>query len=174
MMPAVQPFLLGAGWMEMRDGDESCRSIFNRHYSRQIYRDGRRPKLFMGPGEKTVLMRAEGRALFAWRKFIDDSGQTGINCAIYRNEGEELGETLILEAEVPARDRWPGERFYTYVDPRKVAPTMVRGKPVWGFVFYRAGWHFVGLTKGGLHILAKENRSAASPADPHHMRGTPS
>lgn len=152
----VQPFLIGEGWIVVRDGDASCRAIFDRHYSRYLYADGRRPKLFMGPGEKMALLRADGRALFAWRKFLDDSGQKGINCAIYRNEGDELGEALILEAEVPARSRWPGERFYTYVDPRKVKPKMTRGRPVWGLVFYRAGWHFVGLTKGGLHILAKE------------------
>lgn len=160
-MASVQPFLIGDGWVEMRDGDESCRAIFDRHYSRYLYADGRRPKLFVGPGEKTVLMRADGRALFVWRKFIDASGQLGVNCSIFRNEGDELASELILEAETVARRRWPTDRFYTYVGPAKVRPTMVRGYPVWGFCFYRAGWHYDGLTKGGLHILAKPVASDA-------------
>ena len=155
-MDGVQPFLIGDGWMEMRDGDASCRTIFARHYSRYVYADGRKPKLFMGPGEKMVLMRADGMALFGWRKFIDASGQRGVNCAIFRNEGSEVSSSLILEAEAPARARWPCERFYTYVDHRKVAPTMVRGAPVWGFCFLKAGWSFAGISKSGKLIWAKD------------------
>ena len=152
---SVQPFLLGAGWVEMRDGDESCRAIFDRHYSRYVYGDGRKPKLFVGPGEKTVLMRADGLALFVWRKFIDASGQEGVNCAIFRNEGDELASDLILEAETVARRRWPDDRLYTYVDPAKVRPTMVRGHPVWGWCYYRAGWTFAAVTKSGKIVLHK-------------------
>lgn len=152
---SVQPFLIGEGWMEMKDGDESCRTLFDRHYSRYRYADGRKPALFVGPGQKLVLMRADGGGLFAWRKFIDDSGQKGVCCAIFRREGGEVASTMILEAERPARARWPGERFYTLVDPRKVEPTMVRGYPVWGYCFYRAGWKFSGLTQGGKHVLDK-------------------
>ena len=150
-----QPFLLGEGWMEMRDGDETCRALYHRHYSRYRYADGRTPKLILGPGEKMLLLRADGRALFAWRRFIDDSGQEGINCAVFRNEGDEVASRLILEAEEPARRRWPSERFYTYVDPSKVRPTMHRGFPVWGFCFHRAGWSFDSVTKGGKIVLAK-------------------
>lgn len=158
----VQPFLIGDGWIERRDGDDSCRAIFDRHYSRYVYADGRTPKLFLGPGYKRVLMRSDGSALFCWRKFIDDcrdiytdERQDGVNCAVFRNEGTALASALILEAEsIPARD-WPGERLYTYIDPKKVKPTMVRSRPVWGFCFYQAGWKFAGLTKTGLHILDK-------------------
>lgn len=53
---AIQPFLLGEGWIEVRDGDASCRAIFDRHYSRYRYADGRRPKLILGPGEKMLLL----------------------------------------------------------------------------------------------------------------------
>lgn len=141
----------------MKDGDDSCRAIFDNHYSRYIYADGRRPKLIVGPGEKMLLLRADGAALFAWRRFIDDSGQQGVNCAIFRNEGDDVASALIIEAEEPARRRWPGLRFYTYIDPRKIKPTMVRGHPVWGFCFYRAGWRYAGMTKSGKIIMEKNN-----------------
>lgn len=158
---SVQPFLIGDGWLELKDGDESARTIFDRHYSRYVYADGRKPKLFMGPGQKMVLMRGDGLALFGWRKFISADDQTGINCAIFRNEGGGLASGLILEAEALAGARWPGERFYTYVDPRKVAPTLIKGPrgliyPVWGYCFLQAGWVFVGVTKSGKLIYAKE------------------
>jgi hypothetical protein len=163
----VQPFLIGSGWMEMRDGDDSCRAIFDRHYSRYVYADGRRPRLFIGPGEKMPLMRADGSALFAWRKFRSmDLGQDGVNCAVFRNEGRELASVLILEAEAFARERWPNQRFYTYIDPAKVQATMVRGYPVWGFCFYKAGWSFAGVSKGGKIIMHKLPESDLS-----HLKG---
>jgi hypothetical protein len=154
----IQPSLIPGGWIEMKDGDESCRTIFDRHYSRRVYADGRKPKQFIGPGEKHPLMLADGRALFAWRKHISDDGQMGVNCAIFRNEQDDIkASDLIRQAVAIARARWyPGERFYTYIDPRKVIPTMVRGYPVWGWCFYKAGWKFDKVGKGGKHVLALE------------------
>lgn len=156
----IQPSLIHDGWVELKDGDESARTIFDRHYSRRVYVDGRKPKLFMGPGTKHPLMLADGRALFAWRKHISDDGQTGVNCAIYRNEQHEVkASVLIRQAVHLARERWwPDERFYTYIDPRKVKPVLVRGIPCFGFCFWKAGWHFVGVGKGGKFIWALESR----------------
>ena len=139
--------------MVMLDGDPSCRAIFDRHYSRYVYADGRKPKLFVGPGEKLVLMQADGTALCVWRKFISGDNQQGINCAIYRNESDKTASVMLLDAMAMAWRRWPKERLYTYVNPRKVKQTMERSRPVWGFCFYKAGWSFAGLTKQGLHIL---------------------
>ena len=155
-METVQPFLIGDGWIEMKDGDDSCRAIFHRHYSHRIYADGRRPKLFVGPGQKCVLLRADGSAMFVWRKFKSDDGQRGVNCAVFRNEGDELASALIREAMGLAWERWPGERFYTYIDPRKVRPTMFRGYPVWGWCFYKAGWKYDGVGKGGKIVLCAD------------------
>lgn len=150
----IQPSLIERGWIDRLDGDESCRTIFDRHYSRRVYRDGRRPKLFVGPGFKRVLMRADGSGLFVWRKFISDDGQQGVNCAVFRNEGDEVASVLIQEAVEIARQDWPSERFYTYIDPRKVPATMFRGYPVFGWCFYKAGWKFAGVGKAGKHVLA--------------------
>jgi hypothetical protein len=164
----IQPSLIhDGGWLELKDGDESCRTIFNRHYSRRVYADGRKPKQFVGPGQKKVLMLADGRALFAWRKHISDDGQIGVNCAIFRNESDEVASMLIRHAVQFARDKWwPDERFYTYIDPRKVKPTMFRGYPVWGWCFYKAGWKFAGVGKGGKHVLALAQPRSGLRVDP--------
>ena len=73
-------------WRLSRDGDPVGLQLYRRHYSRRVYADGRDPALFVGPGEKTVLLSHDDDALFVWRKFIDASGQDGVNCAVFRNE----------------------------------------------------------------------------------------
>lgn len=143
-------------WVQVRDGDDTARAIFDRHYSRIHYADGRAPLLFVGPGEKMVLMTPAADALFIWRRFIDDaqdgSGQpqSGVNCAVFRNEGPARSSDLILAAETWADRRWPGLRRYTYVNPGRI-----RTKRDPGRCFLRAGWRLCGHTKGGLLILEK-------------------
>lgn len=151
----IQPSMIHDGWLEVKDGDESIRTLYERHYSHRSYADGRRPKLILGPGRKRPLLLANGKALFAWREHISDDGQTGVNCAVFRNEESgELASVLIRQAVGIARERWwPTQRFYTYVDPRKVRATMFRGYPVWGWCFYKAGWKFHRIGKGGKHVL---------------------
>lgn len=138
---SVQPFLIGQGWIEVKDGNDSVRSIFERHYSRYVYADGRKPLLFVGPGQKMVLMTACARAIFAWRKFKSRDEQAGVNCAIFRNEGAGVSSELIRQADALADRRWPRERHYTYVNPREVAS----GNP--GYCFIMAGWRRCGVTK---------------------------
>ena len=140
-MSAVQPYLLLQGWVVTHDGDDTARGIFDRHYSRYRYADGRRPLLFVGPGEKLVLVRHDARALFVWRRFISGDGQAGVNCAVFRNEGAELSSRLIQEADALADARWPGERHYTYVAPKRIRSS----NP--GFCFKAAGWRRCGETK---------------------------
>jgi len=118
-----------------RDGDADCLALFERHYSCKEYKDGRVRRLFCGPGAKLVLVTPDLKALFVWRKFKDDSGQEGVNCAVFRNEGAGLASALILEAEEWAWRRWPDEkRLYTYVNGKKI-----RSKNP-GFCFLKAGW----------------------------------
>ncbi|NGZ99375.1 hypothetical protein G5V59_00100 [Nocardioides sp. W3-2-3] len=86
-------------WRTARDGDPIGRALYDRHYSRRSYRDGRRPSLFVGPGEKLVLLAHDDQALLAWRRFHDASGQRGVNCAVFRNEGPTLASRLLIDAE---------------------------------------------------------------------------
>lgn len=133
-------FQLGV-WIEVKDGNDTARDIFDGHYSRYFYADGRKPKLFVGPGEKMILVTPEADALFVWRKFISGDGQQGVNCAVFHNSSNRLSSELILEAERLAFERWPGERFYTYVNPHKVRSV----NP--GCCFKKAGWRRCGVTK---------------------------
>jgi hypothetical protein len=134
--------LIETNWLEVKDGNNTARAIFDCHYSRYVYKDGRKPKLFVGPGEKMVLISPDALALFVWRKFISGDGQTGINCAVFRNESPRLSSDLIRECDSIADDRWPGERHYTYVNPRAI-----RRKRDPGRCFIKAGWALCGITK---------------------------
>lgn len=140
---SAQPFLLPAGlWTEVYDGNGTAFHLFRRHYS--FNRSKRIPDTetrIAGPGEKMLLLTADATALFVWRKFMSKDNQQGVNCAVFRNESRHLASDLILEAMRLGWERWPGTRFYTYVNPRKVRST----NP--GYCFLRAGWSRCGVTK---------------------------
>ena len=151
LLPRTGSRKLGRYWHEAKDGDADARALFDRHYSRYRYKDGRKPKLFCGPGEKMVLLTEAADALFVWRKFRSADGQQGINCAIFRNESAHLSSDMILDAEEIAWRRWPQTRLFTYVK----AEAITSRNP--GYCFKRAGWRQCGITKvNKLVILEKE------------------
>jgi hypothetical protein len=150
----ILPMDLGSSWTPIQDADPRGFALFSRHYPYKKYADGRRKASgyrnalhFVGPGQKMVLLSVDGRAVFAWRKFIDDSGQQGVNCSIFRNEGQFKSSRLIFEADDLAWSRWQGERLYTFVNPTKIRST----NP--GCCFKEAGWRECGETNSGLLIL---------------------
>lgn len=156
MSIAVQGLIEGLGfvpastsWLEARDGNPVVWALARGHYSAA---KNPSPKIrqCVGPGEKLVLLHRTGLAAFAWRKFRDDSGQQGVNNTLFVNHGAGLSSALILEAEQIAWARWPGERLYTYVNPRKVK------SPNPGYCYLCAGWRRWGWTTGGLLVLEKE------------------
>lgn len=136
-----QPFLLASDgpWTRVRDGNTTVSAIYDRHYSRGPASLGH--LRVAGPGEKMVLLSPCARAIFVWRKFISKDNQVGINCAIFRNEGAGRSSDLIRSAMELAWSKWPGERFYTYVNPRRVRSA----NP--GYCFLMAGWRRCGITK---------------------------
>lgn len=137
-------------WWLSQDGDLDCLELYERHYSAYRYADGRERKLFVGPGEKVVLRTERGDACFVWRKFIDDSGQKGINCAVFRNESPHRSSHLVRQADSIADCLWPDSRHYTYVNAKAIRSS----NP--GFCFLVAGWRKCGMTKSGLLILEKQ------------------
>ncbi len=136
-------------WWLTKDGDADCLELYERHYSSRRYADGRRRRLFVGPGEKLVLRTKDGDAMFVWRKFRDMRAEEGINCAVFRNESQHRSSELIRQADEIADCVWPDSRHYTYVNPQKVRSS----NP--GFCFLSAGWRKCGRTKGGLIVLER-------------------
>jgi hypothetical protein len=151
LLPRTGSRKLGRYWHEAKDGNADARELFNRHYSRYRYKDGRKPKLFCGPGEKMVLLTEAADALFVWRKFRSADGQQGVNCMVFRNESPHLSSDMILDAEEIAWRRWPQARLFTYVKSEAIKSR----NP--GYCFKRAGWRQCGITKvNKLVILEKE------------------
>ena len=134
-------------WWLTKDGDRDCLGLYERHYSAHRYADGRKRTKFVGPGEKVVLRTLNGDAVWAWRKFIDDSGQEGVNCAVFRNESSHRSSDLIRQADAIANVIWPDMRRYTYVDAKAVRSRNA------GYCFVVAGWRRCGFTKGGLIVM---------------------
>ena len=144
------PRSMARHWWLTKDGDCDCLELYERHYSAYRYRDGRVRKLFCGPGQKVVLRTRSGDACFIWRVFMDNSGQEGANCAMFRNESSHQSSELIRQADQVAFAIWPDRRHYTYVNAKAVRST----NP--GFCFIKAGWRRCGMTRGGLVILERE------------------
>lgn len=144
-------------WIEVKDGDNDAFLLMSRHYSFRRYRDFRREnksnpnrRLFIGPGEKIVLVTPCLDALFCWRFFFQFDRTKVLHCSVFRNEGPVLSSSLIIEAEKIAVEKWGRRIAFTYVNTKKVRST----NP--GFCFLKAGWCRCGWTKRGLLILSKE------------------
>ena len=79
--------------------DDEMRQLADRHYSRRTV--GARQ--FAYSGRKLVLRDAAGLVLFVWM-YPDPAmrmdGQTGYNCAIFRNETTRRSSDIILEARM--------------------------------------------------------------------------
>ena len=122
----------------------------DRHYSRKKIGSPQ----FMPPGRKLVLRNAEGTILFGWLWAKDEyrlDHQTGYNCTIFRNESDRKSSEIIIEAENLAVEKWGLNRFYTYVNAKKIRSS----NP--GYCFIRAGYKKIGVSKAGLILLAKES-----------------
>jgi hypothetical protein len=137
-------------WLPIRDGDARGRALFRRHYSWEASHKRTNSPKFVGPGEYLMLLTPDALALFVWRaeRFRRDD-QTGINCAVFRNEGPVRSSVLIREACDLAWARWPGERLYTFVNPARVRSA----NP--GYCFLAAEWRRCGRSAEGLLILER-------------------
>ena len=144
-------------WLPATDGDDRARALYLRHYSSKKNRTpGKTARQFLKPGEKMLLLTVECSAVFAWvRQQYRRDGQEGVECTIFRNEGETLSSVLIREADQLADERWPNVRHFTYVDPSEVESS----NP--GYCFLQAGWRRVpGETSRGLIVLERTQQAA--------------
>lgn len=141
-------------WYLTKDGDATLLALYERHYSAYEYKDGRTRSQFVGPGEHIVLRTDAGDAGFVWRRFIDDSGERGVNCAFFRNESPHKSSEFIRQACAIADFAWPGARLYTFVDPEAVRSAHP------GSCFMAARWKRLKHSTGsGKRILALRLRT---------------
>lgn len=139
-------------WVIVKDGHPAAREIFERHYSaNKAKRQKKKTKLFVGPGQKMVMLTPRQDALFVWRltEFRKDN-QYGAECSVFRNESVGKSSDMILEAEKMALERWPFlTRFFTYVDPPKIKSS----NP--GYCYQKAGYRKIYKNRNGLLLLHK-------------------
>jgi len=133
-------------WVQGNEGEDF--DFFRRHYSAAKNRSPKQRK-FVGPGDRILLRGNLCNALFVWlkQKFRSDD-EVGVNCAVFRNESEHRSSDMIREAVAIAWDKWPGQRLFTMIDPKKIRST----NP--GYCFLMAGWQRCErVTSRGLLIL---------------------
>lgn len=164
-------FEFTTGLMRTTHFDSEMAALADRHYSRRTV--GARQ--FLYSGRKLVLRNAEGTVLFGWL-FPDPTmrmdGQSGYNCAIFRNESTRQASDIILEAEILAFEKWGPNRLYTYIDPAKTKVILSTfDRPLWGirkgeriigYSYRRAGWKplvrkngLPRISKAGQHLFVK-------------------
>ena len=134
-------FQSGENWYGVSKRDPRVVGLYARHYSSTKNNKGIAEWLSFGitsPGAVIVLLTSDASALFVWLKQkYHSNDQSGVNCAVFRNEGNILSSVLIQEAETFAWAKWAGERLFTYVDPGAVNSR----NP--GYCFKMAGWELV-------------------------------
>lgn len=142
--------LMDCHWFATKQTDAAVVCHYLKHYSSE--KSGRKGTQFahgiVGQGETLTLLTDDGAAVFLWqRQEIRDDSQTGVGCAIFRNESAVRSSELIREADELAWSKWPGERHFTFVNPTKIRSS----NP--GYCFKAAGWQRCGVSKSGLVIL---------------------
>lgn len=142
-------------WMKSNRADPKARAVADRHYNRQ--KPG--SPQFVPPGRCLVLYaeNESGRALWVtswpYAQYVKHQWAGAWMCSAFRNEGAGLASELIRDAVSATRSFFgepPELGMVTFIDRKKVRPTMVHGAPTWGYTYELAGFQCVGETKGGL------------------------
>lgn len=143
-------------WELSYRADPFACDIADRHYSRQSIGSDQ----FVPPGRCFVLKRltkSGGKAAWAtswpFAEYVKHDWAGAWMNTFFRNEGAAPSHKLILAAIAATRAHWPdipALGMVTFVDPKKVRPTIRDGVEMFGACYERAGFHHVGYTKGGL------------------------
>lgn len=145
-------------WRESHRADPFSREIADRHYNRQKVGSPQ----FVPPGRCLVLKaeNRDGRALWvtSWpfAEYVKHEWAGAWVCSAFRNERAGIASIMIREAVAATRAKYPDTPeigMITFLDRRKVRPTIVRGRETWGRTWEMAGFRHVGETKGGLMAL---------------------
>lgn len=142
-------------WKKSNRADPKARELADRHYNRQ--KPG--TPQFVPPGRCLVLYTETetGKAFWvtSWpfTEYVKHQWAGAWVCSAFRNEDAGIASKMIKEA-VSATRAYFGEPpelgMITFIDTKKVKPTKVHGIDTWGYTYKKAGFKYVGKTKGGL------------------------
>ena len=139
-------------WSLSHRADPAGCTIADRHYNRQKIGSPQ----FVPPGRCLVLIDNAAPALWvtSWpfAQYVKHAWAGAWVNSLFRNEGDGRASDMIRTAIAATRALWepPALGMVTFVDPRAVPGTMVRGERVYGHCYARAGFEHIGFTKGGL------------------------
>lgn len=145
-------------WQKSNRADPRARELADRHYNRQ--KPG--TPQFVPPGRCCVFYAetSTGKAFwitsYPYAQYVKHQWAGAWICSAFRNEGAGIASEMIRQAVAATRAELgepPPLGMITFVDTKKVKPTMVHGKRTWGRTYQLAGFRPVGKTKGGLLAL---------------------
>lgn len=153
-------------WRVSHRASPAACAMADRHYNRQKIGSPQ----FVPPGRCLVLIREGALWVTSWpfAEYVKHAWAGAWVNSLFRNETDERASDLICEAVAATCFQWrvPDSGMITFVDPKAVPGTPVRGERVYGHCYLRAGFKHVGFTKGGLWAwqLLPENMPEPAPA----------
>lgn len=163
-------------WCASHRFDPAARRLADRHYNRQKIGTPQ----FAPTGSCAVFLTDCGRAFWitSWQLFVQHAWPGAWICSAFRQEGAGVASQLIRQAVAATRAHYgepPALGMVTFIDREMVRPIMVRGKPMWGWTYRKAGFVDAGETKGGLLALQLWPEAMPGPlaANQRTMHGTP-
>lgn len=145
-------------WERSHRADVRSRIIADRHYNRQKIGSPQ----FVPPGRCFVLYAENeaGKAFWitSWpfAEYVKHAWAGAWICSAFRNEGAGIASEMIESAIAATINNYgeiPELGMVTFLDRKKVKPTMKRGVKTWGRTWELAGFRPCGETKGGLLAL---------------------
>lgn len=147
MLDNYQPW-----WLSHR-ADPEARVLADRHYNRQKVGT----KHFVPPGRCCVFLTENKKAFwvtsFPFAEYVNHAWAGAWICSAFRSEDAGKASDLILKAVAATRAFFgepPSLGMVTFIDTTKVKPMKRRGKIVWGYSYWKAGFRYVGDTQGDL------------------------
>jgi hypothetical protein len=165
-------------WTMSHRADPKARELADRHYNRQKVGS----KQFAPPGRCLVFYGetpAGGKGFWvtSWpfAQYVKHKWAGAWICSAFRNENLGVSSDLIRQAVAATRFIYgepPDLGLVSFIDRKKVKPTIVRGNKTWGYTWIKAGFKICGETEGGLlavQLLPKDMPLAERPVVPSTM-----
>lgn len=162
-------------WHLSHRADPAARILADRHYNRQ----SPGAVQFVPPGRCAVFVTDCSRAFWVtsapYAEFVLHAWAGAWVCSAFRSEGAGRASALIRQAVAATLAELgdpPPLGMVTFIDRTKVRPIPRRGVPTWGYSWLKAGFRFVGETKGGLLAfqLLPDGMPEPCPAIGHQMK----